>query len=323
MTSDRDVAAAMAARAARRHHQLRRLQRRGRRGGSSGRRAEPQRVRGPGPGQGRRGSRRHPRSLQHRLRLRRQGVQPVRRRRPSQSAQRLRRVEAAGRMVCRGRAEGVRVAGREPLWPAPVALDRRKAASPASWHAHRRRRAARLRGSNRVADLHHRRGGGDAAAHRDARRPSGCTTASSSGHCTWLEFAQELARQLGIDGPVRAGAHGGRESLRRAPEFCALSNDKLRAAGWRCRPGRTPCAGISRPATDSAMPARQFRQAGLGLCAGLRSARSRSRPVRAYEPSACLRSRRLAPNALQAKRRQSGRLDPRRVDQRRDSGGPA
>jgi dTDP-4-dehydrorhamnose reductase len=56
----------------------------------------------------------------------------------------------------------------------------------------------------------------------------------NSGRCTWLELAQEVARQLGPEGrdpritPVRAA-----ETRMRAqrPQFCALSNDKLRAAG--------------------------------------------------------------------------------------------
>lgn len=53
----------------------------------------------------------------------------------------------------------------------------------------------------------------------------------NAGHCTWLELARELARQLDIaaqlvpvrlaDIPVRAPR----------PAYCALSNDKLAAAG--------------------------------------------------------------------------------------------
>jgi dTDP-4-dehydrorhamnose reductase len=53
----------------------------------------------------------------------------------------------------------------------------------------------------------------------------------NSGSCTWLEFAGEAARILGKAAqlvPVRAA-----ETKMRAerPRFCALSNDKLRAAG--------------------------------------------------------------------------------------------
>lgn len=53
----------------------------------------------------------------------------------------------------------------------------------------------------------------------------------NTGSCTWLEFAQQLATQLGIEPritPVRMAD----VTLKAArPQFCALSNDKLRAAG--------------------------------------------------------------------------------------------
>ena len=53
----------------------------------------------------------------------------------------------------------------------------------------------------------------------------------NSGSCTWLQFAEELARQLGIEPrliPVRMAD----VPLKAArPKYCALSNDKLRAAG--------------------------------------------------------------------------------------------
>jgi dTDP-4-dehydrorhamnose reductase len=53
----------------------------------------------------------------------------------------------------------------------------------------------------------------------------------NSGACTWFEFARELARQLGVEPrlvPVRMA-----ETTLRAqrPQYCALSNDKLRRAG--------------------------------------------------------------------------------------------
>ena len=61
--------------------------------------------------------------------------------------------------------------------------------------------------------------------------PAGLYHCVNSGRCTWLEFAQELARQLGIEPrliPVRLA-----DMALRAPRplYCALSNDKLRAAG--------------------------------------------------------------------------------------------
>jgi dTDP-4-dehydrorhamnose reductase len=53
----------------------------------------------------------------------------------------------------------------------------------------------------------------------------------NSGVCTWLEFAQELARQLGVEPrltPVRMADAGLRAAR---PQYCALSNEKLRSAG--------------------------------------------------------------------------------------------
>ena len=61
--------------------------------------------------------------------------------------------------------------------------------------------------------------------------PTGVYHCVNSGRCTWLEFAQELVRQLGIEPrlvPVRMADM----TLRaQRPLYCALSNDKLRAAG--------------------------------------------------------------------------------------------
>jgi len=53
----------------------------------------------------------------------------------------------------------------------------------------------------------------------------------NTGRCTWLTFAQELARQLGIEArlvPVRMG-----DMVLKAarPQYCALSNEKLRSVG--------------------------------------------------------------------------------------------
>ncbi len=61
--------------------------------------------------------------------------------------------------------------------------------------------------------------------------PAGLYHCVNSGTCTWLELARELARQLGVEGrlvPVRMD-----EVTLRAqrPKYCALSNQKLAAAG--------------------------------------------------------------------------------------------
>ena len=57
--------------------------------------------------------------------------------------------------------------------------------------------AAGVRGPHGVADLRHRRGARDAAAARDGRAGRALSLRQLAAHCTWLEFARELARQLG------------------------------------------------------------------------------------------------------------------------------
>ena len=61
--------------------------------------------------------------------------------------------------------------------------------------------------------------------------PGGLYHCVNSGICTWLEFAEELARQIGVEPrfePVRLAD----ARLRAArPQYCALSNEKLRTAG--------------------------------------------------------------------------------------------
>jgi dTDP-4-dehydrorhamnose reductase len=61
--------------------------------------------------------------------------------------------------------------------------------------------------------------------------PPGLYHCVNSGLCTWLEFAQELAHRLGIEPrltPLRMADAGLRAAR---PQYCALSNEKLRAAG--------------------------------------------------------------------------------------------
>jgi dTDP-4-dehydrorhamnose reductase len=53
----------------------------------------------------------------------------------------------------------------------------------------------------------------------------------NSGACTWLEFAQELARRLGVEGRFVAVRVADVTLRARRPQYCALSNEKLRAAG--------------------------------------------------------------------------------------------
>lgn len=68
----------------------------------------------------------------------------------------------------------------------------------------------------------------------DTRAPAGLYHCVNSGSCTWLELAQEMVRLVGEPEwagrlvPVRMSD----VMLKAArPQYCALSNDKLRAAG--------------------------------------------------------------------------------------------
>lgn len=61
--------------------------------------------------------------------------------------------------------------------------------------------------------------------------PAGLYHCVNTGSCTWLEFARELARQAGLEprfAPVRMADVKLRASR---PQYCALSNAKIRAAG--------------------------------------------------------------------------------------------
>jgi dTDP-4-dehydrorhamnose reductase len=65
----------------------------------------------------------------------------------------------------------------------------------------------------------------------ESQAPGGLYHCVNSGQCTWLEFAREMARLLGLEPrltPVRMADVQLRASR---PLFCALSNDKLRSAG--------------------------------------------------------------------------------------------
>ena len=65
----------------------------------------------------------------------------------------------------------------------------------------------------------------------ESEAPAGLYHCVNSGQCTWLEFARELARLLDLQPrfiPVRMADMPLRASR---PQFCALSNEKLRRAG--------------------------------------------------------------------------------------------
>ena len=66
--------------------------------------------------------------------------------------------------------------------------------------------------------------------------PGGVYHCVNSGRCTWLEFAHELARQMGVE-PRLVPARMADMALRaERPQYCALSNEKLRAAGVEMPP---------------------------------------------------------------------------------------
>ena len=63
------------------------------------------------------------------------------------------------------------------------------------------------------------------------RPPYGVYHCVNSGHATWHEVAQEMARQLGIEATLDAVAVADVPLRAARPRYCALSNEKLRAAG--------------------------------------------------------------------------------------------
>jgi dTDP-4-dehydrorhamnose reductase len=65
----------------------------------------------------------------------------------------------------------------------------------------------------------------------ESAAPPGLYHCVNSGTCTWLEFAQELARQLRIDARLTPVRMSDMVLKARRPQYCALSNAKLRAAG--------------------------------------------------------------------------------------------
>ncbi len=88
---------------------------------------------------------------------------------------------------------------------------------------------------------------------------SGLYHCVNSGRCTWLEFAQELARQLrplgppGMDARLTPARMADVRLRAERPQFCALSNAKLRSIGiemptWQDALARYVHDGVSPPA---------------------------------------------------------------------------
>jgi len=65
----------------------------------------------------------------------------------------------------------------------------------------------------------------------ESQAPAGLYHCVNSGSCTWLEFALAMAKLLGVEPKVTPVRMADVTLRARRPQFCALSNDKLRSAG--------------------------------------------------------------------------------------------
>jgi dTDP-4-dehydrorhamnose reductase len=61
--------------------------------------------------------------------------------------------------------------------------------------------------------------------------PTGLYHCVNSGQCTWLEFARELAQRLRVEPRFEAVKMADVPLRAARPQYCALSNEKIRAAG--------------------------------------------------------------------------------------------
>ena len=66
--------------------------------------------------------------------------------------------------------------------------------------------------------------------------PDGVYHCVNSGRCTWLEFGRELARQLGVEARLVPTRMADVPMRAARPQYCALSNDKLRSLGIEMPP---------------------------------------------------------------------------------------
>lgn len=65
----------------------------------------------------------------------------------------------------------------------------------------------------------------------DRRAPFGLYHCVNSGHATWEALAREIASRLGVDAAIEPVAMASMPMRAARPLYCALSNEKLRAAG--------------------------------------------------------------------------------------------
>jgi dTDP-4-dehydrorhamnose reductase len=75
-----------------------------------------------------------------------------------------------------------------------------------------------------------------AAARVEGGAPPGLYHCVNAGYCTWLEFAREAARLLDIEPRLEAVRVADVALPAERPQFCALSNAKLVAAGVEMPP---------------------------------------------------------------------------------------
>ena len=80
----------------------------------------------------------------------------------------------------------------------------------------------------------------------ERRAPAGLYHCVNSGSGTWLEVAQEAARQMG-DAALRWVATADGASGVAPAKHCAMANAKFRSVEWRCRRGRTDWLDTWRP----------------------------------------------------------------------------
>jgi dTDP-4-dehydrorhamnose reductase len=88
--------------------------------------------------------------------------------------------------------------------------------------------------------------------------PPGVYHCVNSGRCTWVEFAEEIARQLGIEAKLTPVRMSDVHLKARRPLYCALSNEKLRALGidmppWQDALARSLSGAGSAPPRPAAM----------------------------------------------------------------------
>jgi dTDP-4-dehydrorhamnose reductase len=65
----------------------------------------------------------------------------------------------------------------------------------------------------------------------ESQAPAGLYHCVNSGCCTWLEFARVMAELLGVEPKITPVRMADVTLRARRPQFCALSNEKLRSAG--------------------------------------------------------------------------------------------